>query len=250
VVPRWSGHQELGRGAVIYRRETPPDDGESPTHDAEAGMTNDELELLRQITSSGSTLTPEGHAGSDRQAFRLVVQRVRSLAAQGLVVADFLMNQLALEGEPALDGEALAVFCSLTDLGQLALAADRLTPPAISYTVDHAARVVRVTARGVVTARDHEAHVRKLAAAGLFGYRRLEDYRGAFVSAPVEELRGMLGVVRELRQASPPARTAFVTAQEMFYGMLRMYEALAAPTQDVRVFLDRGEAEGWLGLRA
>jgi hypothetical protein len=30
--------------------------------------------------------------------------------------------------------------------------------------------------------------------------------------------------------------------------MLRMYEALTVPDQGVRVFLDRGEAEAWLGL--
>ena len=205
-------------------------------------MTKAELALLRQISPSGISFAPESTSHTDRHAFRVLVQRVRSLEAQGLIVTDFAVVQHTPGTDP------LAVFCSLTELGQLALLADRLVPPTISYTVDHAEQAVRVTAVGVVTAGDHEAHLRGLAAAGLFGYRRIEDYRAAFVDLAGNDLPQMLGTLRELRQASRPTRTAFVTAQDMFYGMLRMYEALTVPDQGVRVFLDRGEAEAWLGL--
>jgi hypothetical protein len=205
-------------------------------------MTKAELELLRQIPPSGISFAPESTSHTDRHAFHILVKRARSLEAQGLIVADFAMFQHTPGTDP------LAVFCSLTELGQLALVADGLMPPTISYTVDHTEQAVRVTARGVVTAGDHEAHLRGLAAAGLFGYRRLEDYRAAFVDLAGEDLQQMLGTLRELRQAFRPRRTAFVTAQDMFYGMLRMYEALAAPDQGFHVFLDHGEAEAWLGL--
>jgi hypothetical protein len=204
-------------------------------------MTKPELELLHDIAATGTSFAPESTGESDRQAFRLVVQRVRSLVVQGLVVADFLMSKHALDTDP------LGVYCSLTELGQLALAAERLMPATISYTVDHETRTVRVTARGVVGASDHEAHVRGLAAAGLFGYQRLEDYREAFVEGTRDEMRRMLGVVQELRRTHRPARTAFVTMNDMFYGMLRMYEALHAEDgHQFRVFLDRLEAEAWI----
>jgi hypothetical protein len=205
-------------------------------------MTKAELELLRQIAATGTNFAPEGTGGLHRQAFRVVVRHVRSLVSQGMVVADFLRSKHAPDTEP------LGVFCSLTELGQLALAAERLMPAAIIYyTVDHETRTVRVTARGVVAASDHEAHLRGLAAAGLFGYRRLEDYREAFVEGTREEMQRMLGVVQELRRTHRPARTAFVTMNDMFYGMLRMYEALHAERgHQFRVFLDCAEAEAWI----
>jgi hypothetical protein len=168
-------------------------------------MTKAELELLREIPATGTSFAPVSTGGLHRQAFRVVVRHVRSLVSQGMVVADFLMSKHAPDTEP------LGVFCSLTELGQLALAAERLMPAAISYTADHETRTVRVTARGVVAANDHEAHLRELAAAGLFGYRRLEDYREAFVEGTREEMQRMLGVVQELRRTHRPARTAFVT---------------------------------------
>ncbi|HEX6617064.1 MAG TPA: hypothetical protein VF046_12235 [Gemmatimonadales bacterium] len=205
-------------------------------------MTDLELELLRRIAPTGSTFAPEGSSGLDRQAFRVLVRHVRSLMAQGLVVADFLMPEESRRTEPLL------ISCSLTELGQLAVAGDRLTAGSISYTVDHEARIVRVTARGTITAADHVRHVRGLAASGLFGYHRLADYRDAFVDTGPQDLQRVLQVVHQLRRGTQPARTAFVTANDTFYGMLRMYEALAVdPAHVVRVFLDLGEAEAWLG---
>jgi hypothetical protein len=205
-------------------------------------VTKAELDLLREIPATGTSFAPDGTGASHLEAFRVVVQRVRSLVGQGLVIADFLMSRHALDTDP------LGVFCSLTELGQLALAAERLMPPTIRYTVDHETRTVRVTARGVVAASDHEAHVRGLAAAGLFGYQRLEDYREAFVAGSRDELQRMLAVVQELRRTHRPARTAFVTTNDMFYGMLRMYEVLQVEDgHQFRVFLDRTEAEAWIG---
>lgn len=205
-------------------------------------MTDLELELLHRIAPTGSTFAPEGSSGLDRQAFRVLVQRIRSLVAQGLVVADFLLPEDSRRTDPLL------VSCSLTSLGQRALAGDRPIPARISCTVDHGTRIVRVTAVGAITAADHVRHVRDLAAAGLFGYDRLEDYREASIDLTREDLQRVLQVVHQLRRGSQPARTAFVTTDGMFYGMLRMYEALAVePAHVVCAFLDIGEAEAWLG---
>ena len=205
-------------------------------------MTDLELELLRQVAPTGSTFAPEGSSGLARQAFRVLVERIRSLVAQGLVAADFLQPEDPRRTEPLL------VHCSLTELGQLALAGDRLMAARISYTVDHGARVVRATARGAISAADHLRHVRDLAAAGLFGYDRLEDYRRASVNLTREDLERILQVVHQLRRGSQPARVAFVTTDDMFYGMLQMYEVLAVePAHVVRGFLDLGDAEAWLG---
>jgi hypothetical protein len=205
-------------------------------------MTNDELDLLRQIESTGTSFVPQSGGDGGRRDFRILVRRARSLVAQDLIVADFLMPRRQNETDP------IVVFCSLTELGQLALMADRLMPATITYTVDHESRTVLATARGTVAARDHEAHVRGLDAAGLFGYRRLEDYRGAVVDFTGVEMRRMLAVVQELRRRHQHPPTAFVTRDDVFYGMLRMYEALTAEyDHGFGVFLDRREAEAWLG---
>ena len=205
-------------------------------------MTDLELEVLRRIAPTCTTFTPEGSSGLDRQAFRVLVGHIRSLEAEGLVDADFLMPERGRSPDP------VAVHCTLTGLGELVLEADRLMPARISYTVEHDAGIVRVTARGAITAADHVRHVQGLAAAGLFGYDRLEDYRDAIVDARPGELERVLQVVHQLRRESRPARTAFVTTNDLFLGMLRMYEALAVePAHAVRVFLTIEEAEAWLG---
>jgi hypothetical protein len=205
-------------------------------------MTNAELDLLRQIAATGTSFVPEGTRGVDRDAFRVMVHRIRSLVAQGLVAADYLMSKRPLESDP------LAVFCSLTELGQLALAADRLMPASISYTVDHQSRTVLSKARGLVAPSDHEAHIRGLVAAGVFAYRRLEDYRGAWVEVSPPETRRMVATVNELRREHRYPRTAYVTRDDVLYGMLRMYEAMSAEhDHGFAVFLDRGEAEAWIG---
>jgi len=205
-------------------------------------VTDLELELLRRIAPTGSTFAPEGSSGLDRHAFRVLVQQIRSLVAQGLISAEFLLPEDSRRTDPLL------VHCSLTEVGQLALAGDRLMTASIGYTVDHEARLVRVTARGAITAAAHVRHVRGLAAAGLFGYDRLEDYRQASVHLTRDDLQRVLQVVHQLRRGSQSARTAFVTTDEMFFGMLQMYEVLAVePSHVVRAFLDVGSAEAWLG---
>ena len=78
-------------------------------------MTKAELALLRQISPSGISFAPESTSHTDRHAFRVLVQRVRSLEAQGLIVTDFAVVQHTTGTDP------LAVFCSLTELGPLAL---------------------------------------------------------------------------------------------------------------------------------
>lgn len=74
-------------------------------------MTDLELELLRRIAPTGSTFAPEGSSGLDRQAFRVLVQHIRSLVAQGLVAADLLLPEDSRRTEPLL------ISCSLTELG-------------------------------------------------------------------------------------------------------------------------------------
>jgi hypothetical protein len=204
-------------------------------------VTPAELELLRQISTTGTSFAVGGTESWERAAFRARVQRLRSLADQGMISIEFLFSKRPLEPEP------LAVHCSLSELGQLTLAAHSHVPSKIAYTVDREAHTVRVTARGVLSAAEYEAHVRELAAAGVFGYRRVADYREAEIDVRPDAVVRLVTVVRALRRAHHYPRTAYLTREGTLYGMLRMFEAThRKQDRGFRVFLDEEEAEGWI----
>ncbi len=118
----------------------------------------------------------------------------------------------------------------------------------ITTTIDHGSGMIFATARTVVTDHDWlwlQAALRSFADEGLafdqlLDFRRVEDCR---LSAHVMRLSAHGPALM------PDSRQAFVAADNLTYGMCRMYEILSARrTLKIEVFRDMHTAREWLGL--
>jgi hypothetical protein len=98
----------------------------------------------------------------------------------------------------------------------------------ITYEVDHNAQRVRSVATGDIRLEDMAAHVAALADAHVLSYPALLDARRATLSMTAEEMRRIVPLIARLREQHGQARTAFVTDNDVSFGMARMYATLAA----------------------
>jgi hypothetical protein len=116
-----------------------------------------------------------------------------------------------------------------------------------TYVFDPVARVVRVSARGVIRIDDLASHLQSLVDAGLAHVPQLIDAREAQHDLSVADMRRLVQLVQKVPSGASPRRTALVVASMVDYGMARMYGTLATETDPgFAVFQDPAEAEAWL----
>lgn len=117
-----------------------------------------------------------------------------------------------------------------------------------SYEIDVPRRLVITRIWGVATDEDVLGHNRRLRADPLFdpSFRQLAD---------MSDITQTLVSTDTINQVSrgtlftPGTQRAFVSSQDLVFGLLRKYELQADNWgQTVRVFRSRKEAEDWLGL--
>ncbi len=119
---------------------------------------------------------------------------------------------------------------------------------AITTTIDHTRGMIFTTAGVVITDHDwlcHQTALRALPEAArafdqLLDFRRVEDCR---LTPEIMRMTANQPVF------GPASRQAFVAANNLTYGMCRMYEILSAGhTRRIEVFRDIRAAGEWLGL--
>ena len=120
----------------------------------------------------------------------------------------------------------------------------------ISYSIDEAARIVRVVHSGDSPIEEYEAVLTAIFCSPLFqpGFAFLIDRR-RFESPPAAFVRRLIEFLNQNRRSLAGARWAVVVESPAGYGMGRMGQMLAEGTGDavtVCVFRDVGEAESWL----
>src|SRR5262249_29145135 len=108
---------------------------------------------------------------------------------------------------------------------------------AITFAVDHDKRLIQTRIEGSITIADCIAHVERLAAAGIFAFRQLIDARDTAFVPTTQEMHRFTNLISAYRQQYGFARVAFVTHDEVAYGMARMFMSLADRTDPgMRVF--------------
>ena len=117
-----------------------------------------------------------------------------------------------------------------------------------SYKIAAARGVVFTSGSGVLTDEDCFAHVRALSTDPDFkpSMHQLADL------THVTEVRLTAGGIQRLAERVPfgeGSRRAFVVADDVAFGMARMYQILTSDhAHDLTVFRDLDEARAWLGL--
>ena len=118
---------------------------------------------------------------------------------------------------------------------------------AITFTIDHDQRLIQTRAEGSITIADFIAHVETLTATGIFAYAQLIDARDATFAPTTQEIYRFTNFISNHRQQYGFARVAFVTTDEIAYGMGRMLMALADATDPgFRIFRSLDEAKAYL----
>ena len=117
----------------------------------------------------------------------------------------------------------------------------------ISYRIDDARRRLYTRAEGLVTYAEMRAHVHTELSPEAAAYGELIDCTGATTNVSVGEIRQLASERRRVDERQRrPGPVAVVATNDLFFGMLRMYDALTETIRPIQVFRDVREAERWL----
>jgi hypothetical protein len=117
----------------------------------------------------------------------------------------------------------------------------------ISYYLNDDKRLLETRATGMVTADELERHLTMEGADGLLALDELFDARDATTDLTSHQVRHFVEKTEALARRGPFGAVAFVTANDVAFGMARMYQLLCdgKPVR-VGVFRDVGQAKQWL----
>jgi hypothetical protein len=117
----------------------------------------------------------------------------------------------------------------------------------ISCRIDHARRRLYTRAEGVATFAEMRTHVNTKLTAKEATYGELIDCSNTTTSVTGAEIRQLAAERKKVDERQHrPGPVALVATNDLFYGMLRMYDALTERIRPIRVFRSAREAERWL----
>ena len=81
------------------------------------------------------------------------------------------------------------------------------------------------------------------------GQAALWDVRSARLDVTPEDVRSFAQYILSNQPATPPSRVAFVTGEDLDFGLMRMLEVYRThPATETRVMRDYDEALAWVGV--
>jgi hypothetical protein len=117
----------------------------------------------------------------------------------------------------------------------------------ISYRIDDARRRLYTRAEGLVTFAEMRVHVNTELNPEAATYSELIDCSNATTNVTAAEIRQLAMERKKVdTQQRRPGPVAVVANNDVFFGMLRMYDALTDPIRPLQVFREAREAERWL----
>jgi len=120
----------------------------------------------------------------------------------------------------------------------------------IRTIIDNTIGLIRTTATGRVTGDDLVTYYKRLRShpdfrSNLNEIFDLTDVTDANVDAA--DVRRLSGVTEEFTRHGVTVKVAIIAPRDLEFGLSRMYEMLQDQSMnDVRVFRDRADAEGWI----
>lgn len=117
----------------------------------------------------------------------------------------------------------------------------------IRFRIDHTRRRLYTRAEGLVTFADMRAHVNAELSAEEATFGELIDCSNAATNVTGAEIRQLAAERKKVDERQRrPGPVAVVATNDLFYGMLRMYDALTERIRPIRIFRSVREAERWL----
>jgi len=117
---------------------------------------------------------------------------------------------------------------------------------AINFHIDRGNKRIYSKAVGLITFEDLLSHMRAEVGPEVATYSEVFDCTGATTNLNVEQVRLLADERRHIAQTQPAGPTAVVANNDLFFGMLRMFDMLTETIRPLRVFRDIRSAEQWL----
>lgn len=117
----------------------------------------------------------------------------------------------------------------------------------IASALNHDTAFLETHATGLITADDLEGHLRAEEASNYLGLDELFDARGATTDLTASQVRQFVRRTEQLARQGRLGAVAFVTSDDVAFGMARMYQLLSDDRMvHIGVFRDIGPAWQWL----
>jgi hypothetical protein len=117
---------------------------------------------------------------------------------------------------------------------------------AISFHIDTVNKRIYSKAVGLVTFEDLLNHMQAEIGPEAASYPEIFDCTGATTNLTVEQVRKLAEERGKIAQSQPAGPAAVVATNDLFFGMLRMFDMLTETVRPLRVFRDVKAAEQWL----
>ncbi|HEY2867463.1 MAG TPA: hypothetical protein VGJ02_10260 [Pyrinomonadaceae bacterium] len=117
---------------------------------------------------------------------------------------------------------------------------------AINFHIDTVNRRIYSKASGLVTLADLLKHIKSEVDPEVARFSEIFDCTGATTDLTVEQVRMLAEARRQIARSQPASPTAVVATNDLFFGMLRMFDMLTETVRPMRVFRDLKSAEQWL----
>ena len=120
----------------------------------------------------------------------------------------------------------------------------------VQWGVDHATRMVVLTADGSLRLGDFEACLEVMASAATLSYRKLVDLTGCSSIMSRDDLIALGARVNKVGHAVAMGPAAIVVASHDIYEQVRLFASLTAARRRLKIFQERGKAYEWLMFEA
>lgn len=116
----------------------------------------------------------------------------------------------------------------------------------IGWGVDHAARLVSASAKGVLSRQDIETYLDDLAAAATLSYRKVFHMGDCRLALSPEDMIAIGARIRAFESIDPMGRVAVIACSPELYDQARLFETVVVAERPLRIFRHAEAAYEWL----
>ncbi|MEP7074983.1 MAG: hypothetical protein ABI878_04165 [Acidobacteriota bacterium] len=117
----------------------------------------------------------------------------------------------------------------------------------ISFQIDAAVERVYTVATGVITYEDLRLHINADVPPKVVGYPEIIDCCNATTDLTADQVRRLAAERKRIALSrSVAGPVAVVATDDLFFGMLRMFDMLTSRVRPLQVFRNTTDAERWL----
>jgi hypothetical protein len=118
----------------------------------------------------------------------------------------------------------------------------------IVWGVNHAARLVTVTATGELGRADIEEYLDSLVAAATFSYRKVLDMTECRLALSSEDMSAIGARIRGHEAMGSMGSVAVIAGSDELYSQVRHFESVVHADRPLKIFRDAEMAYAWLSV--